>query len=80
MQLTPEQKADLKELVKSRGFKVLLLIHEQATNDLGRKLLTSKLTESDIETIKKNQTYMRAREDFFQDVQKHINEVYIPKV
>lgn len=80
MQLTNEQKEDLKQLLESRWYKVLLLIEEQATNDLWRKLLASKLTEEDIEVIKKNQIYMTARQDFLRDTQKHLNTIYTPKV
>ena len=35
---------------------------------------------NDLEIIKKNQLYMKAREDFVQNVNKHIQETYTPNI
>lgn len=78
--LTSEQKEDLKNLKRQPWFKILEMIHEQVTYDLGKKLLNCSLNEKDIEIIKRNQDYLKAREDFFNDIEKHLNSVYTPKI
>ena len=79
MKLDKDQKEDLKSLKNHPWFKVLELIEKQAKNDLWELLLKADLTKDDqLEVLKKNQLYMKAREDFLQNIDRHIQESYSP--
>lgn len=81
MKLTEEQKAELKQLKNMPGWKVLLEIEKEANDELYRRLATFNIdNEQDRTTIKIWQQYSRARNDFFQNTEKHIREVYQNKI
>lgn len=81
MKLTEEQKAELKQLKNMPGWKVLLEIEKEANDELYRRLATFDIdNEQDRTTIKIWQQYSRARNDFFQNTEKHIREVYQNKI
>lgn len=81
MKLTEEQKQELKQLKNMPGWKVLLDIEKDANDELYRRLATFDIdNEQDRITIKVWQQYSRARNDFFQNTEKHIREVYQNKI
>lgn len=81
MKLTEEQKQELKQLKNMPGWKVLLDIEKEANDELYRRLATFDVdNEKDRETIKIWQQYSRARNDFFNNTEKHIREVYENKI
>lgn len=81
MKLTEEQKQELKQLKNMPGWKVLLEIEKEANDELYRRLATFDIdNEQDRTTIKIWQQYSRARNDFFQNTEKHIREVYHNKI
>lgn len=81
MKLTEEQKQELKQLKNMPGWKVLLDIEKEANDELYRRLATFDIdNEQDRTTIKVWQQYSRARNDFFQNTEKHIREVYQNKI
>ena len=81
MKLNDEQKQELKQLKNMPGWKVLLDIEKEANDELYRRLATFDIdNEQDRTTIKVWQQYSRARNDFFQNTEKHIREVYQNKI
>ena len=81
MKLNDEQKQELKQLKNMPGWKVLLDIEKEANDELYRRLATFDIdNEQDRITIKVWQQYSRARNDFFQNTEKHIREVYQNKI
>jgi hypothetical protein len=81
MQLTKEQKDILKELKASHGFRLLQLIEKEALDSLGRLCLDGNLDDPKVlETIKLNKIYAKARSDFLFNTDKHLSEIYTPKV
>ena len=81
MILNDEQKQELKQLKNMPGWKVLLDIEKEANDELYRRLATFDIdNEQDRTTIKVWQQYSRARNDFFQNTEKHIREVYQNKI
>jgi len=81
MKLTQEQKESLKQLKNMPWWKVLLEIEKEANDELYRRLATFDIdNEKDRTTIKIWQQYSKAREDFFQNTEKHIREVYQNKI
>jgi len=81
MKLTQEQKESLKQLKNMPWWKVLLEIEKEANDELYRRLATFNVdNEQDRTTIKVWQQYSKAREDFFQNTEKHIREVYQNKI
>lgn len=81
MKLTPEQKRSLKDLTTHPGYKVLQDIEKEAKLNLAQFLLTANLDDAEqMHILKKNQTYNKAREDFFQNVELHIAEIYTPNI
>ena len=79
MQLSKDQIDQLKQLTKMPWWKIIKEIEDEVTNTLWRELLRSKLTDKDIEIIKRNQIYMEARQDFIFNIEKHLKEVYTPE-
>lgn len=81
MQLNKEQKADLEQLKKMPWFAVLKLIEKEANNELFERLATFDIdNEQSRETIKKYQIYQRARNDFFNNIDTHLREVFENKI
>lgn len=78
MQLNKEQKEDLENLKNHPGWKVLLSVQEEADTTLFKKLSEWDLSvEKNIETLKEWQIYKNARNDFFQDTEKHLRKIYV---
>ena len=81
MQLTPEQKSDLEQLKKHAWFKVLQLIEKEANYELFERLATFDIDdEENKKIIKRYQTYQTARNDFFQNIDNHLREVFVNKI
>jgi len=81
MKITKEEKELLKELKNHPWFKILEKIEDEAINNLWKFLLNSDLNnEKDIEVIKKNQIYVKARRDFMKNIDNHLKEIYTPNV
>lgn len=81
MQLTKDEIESLKSLKNHPWYKVLEKIEFQATVDLWNLLLKGNLNdEKQIEIIKTNQLYHKARQWFFENVEKHIIEIYNPNI
>lgn len=79
MKLSKDQKEELRALKNHPWFKILELIEKEAKNDLWELLLKADLTKEDqLEVLKKNQLYMKAREDFLQNIDRHLQESYSP--
>lgn len=79
MKLNSDQKEELRALKNHSWFKILELIEKEAKNDLWELLLKADLTKEDqLEVLKKNQLYMKAREDFLQNIDRHLQESYSP--
>lgn len=80
MKLTEEQKGALKALKNSYGWEVLKMVEEEAMVKLAKQLYESDLdNDKHVETIKKNQIYMKARRDFMANVESHTREIYTPE-
>lgn len=74
--LTEEDRANLKQLTKHAWYKVL----ERLERDLLQEYLSAYKhidlkNPKSIEILKTVQIYVRAREDFLRDVNKHIQEI-----
>lgn len=81
MKLNKEQKLQLQELKNHPWYKILEMIEKEATGNLWELLLTANLEdEKNLEIIKKNQQYMKARRDFFHNIETHIKEIYSPEI
>jgi len=81
MKLTKDQKRSLEQLKNHEGYKVLELIEKEAREDLWAFLLTSDLNnKEDLEIIQKNQLYVKARKDFLENINTHVQEIYTPEV
>ena len=79
MILTPEQKRDLENLKDSAWYKVLKLIEKESNDELYERLSTFDIdNEEDKKTIKRFQIYKKAREDFFNNIDSYLREVYTP--
>lgn len=81
MKLSQDQKDALKQLKKTEWWKVLLEIEKEANDELYSRLSTFDVdNEKDRLVIKKWQEYSRARNDFFQNTEKHIRDIFEHKI
>jgi len=79
MKLTKDEIDSLRSLKNSPGYAVLLKIEEDAKNKLANKLFESDFSNpSHLKVLEKNQIYMRARRDLFENIDSHSREIYVP--
>lgn len=79
MELTTQEKQLLKEMRETQGYRILKRIEKEEEDVLFRRLATFDIdNERDREEIKKWQIYQRARNDFFQNTEHHLKEIYVP--
>ena len=79
MKLTDEQKKYLKELKESAGYRVLMLIENDARASLSELLFKSDFSNPEnIKVLERNQVYQKARDDLFKNIDSHTREVFTP--
>jgi len=79
LKLSKDQKEALKSLVNHPWFTVVEQLEEEARIELWQWVLSADLTNKDhLKVIKENQTYVKARKDFLQNIKKHTAEIYNP--
>ena len=81
MKLTKHQKEVLEAFKKSEAFSILKDIEAEQFNKLGQVLLSEDIDDPKVvEKIKTNKIYIKARQDFLSNVNKHCKGVYEPKI
>jgi hypothetical protein len=81
LQITEQDKIDLEDLKRSRGFEVLKRIEKEANDELFSRLAKFNIDdEKDRETIKRYQVYQTAREDFFRNIDNYLVKIYEPSL
>jgi len=81
MKLNKDQKRSLEQFKEHPWFKVLKVIEKEAKTELFERLSKFDVdNEKDREVIKKWQVYQNARDDFFQNTDKHLREVFENKL
>jgi len=76
IQLTAQDREDLKLLKNHPWFRVLEKIEVDASISLGNALQTMDLENvENIAIIKKNQLYSKARKDFLWNIDAHLSEI-----
>lgn len=79
MKLKKEEKEYLKSLVEHPWFAVWERIEEEARNRLWQSILNADLSdEKQLNTIRENQIYVKARADFLNNIKTYKTEIYNP--
>ena len=80
MKLTDDEKHHLKQLKNSAGYRVLIMIEEDAKKKLADLLFRSDFTNPEhLRILEKNQTYQQARDDLLKNIESYTREIYTPE-
>jgi len=81
MNLTEKEIEALSWLKKHPWYTVLQKIEQEARNKVWDYILQANLSDKkQLEIIKENQIYVKARKDFLENVENHTTEIYEPKL
>ena len=81
MKLTENEIESLISIKKHPWYQVLLKIEEDARKKVWDYILQADLNDKkQLEIIKENQIYVKARRDFIENVDKYTAEIYEPKL
>lgn len=77
MNLTQQEKEILSSLLDHPWFAIVQKLEEDAQNKLGKRFLNLNWEDpKEMEILKINQIYTKARQDFFQNLRKGAQQVY----
>lgn len=81
MSLTEKEIEALKSLKKHPWYLVLQKLEQEARQKVWDYILNADLTNKEqLNIIKENQIYVKARKDFLENVDKYTAEIYEPKL
>jgi len=81
MKLTKDQIQALKSLKNHPGYQVLIMIEEDARHRMWDYIINANLEDKDqLEVIKANQIYCKARQDFLNNLDNATAEIYSPNI